>query len=536
MYMTNPKIVVRLILFSLLALIPIARADDSTHERRHRAFQQNRDAILQAMQNDLQGVHTWCVERNLSNSADYVVQYARELADKNRKYTPPRLAQTLNTEDGSPDERNWRTQLRHHQTERGKEMYIAARSALRAGLPSLAFSMIGDVLYLDSDHKFARSIIGQQLFKDPTRSDDPLYEGEWVSPFEVQMRGGSKPHIYDSRFGWIPAASIARYEEGFRPWQGNWISKEKEAELRREFRNAWEIRSEHFLVKTNVSLEAGVELTEKLEVFYEWMQQNMAAFFDTPEALEDRFEQAARSATRRKGAAPMEVHYYATREEFRKRLEGKIPPNIEVTGFYWDADQTCYFYAKDDRNDFSTVFHEATHQILDVHTRSSRSVAARNRGRQLKLRPPYQWILCENSNFWMIEGIACYMESFQIMDGEVSIGDPQFVRFDMARRRVLEPELFFYVPLQQYCRLGKETFQYHENISQLYTQASGLTHFMMHFDDGVYRDDFFALLAAAYRPPIRGVVTEEPSFDKISGVPFDMLDRQYRVHMQNLIP
>ena len=34
----------------------------------------------------------------------------------------------------------------------------------------------------------------------------------------------------------------------------------EEAEIRRDFRHAWEIRTEHFLVKTNHSLERGVEI------------------------------------------------------------------------------------------------------------------------------------------------------------------------------------------------------------------------------------------------------------------------------------
>ena len=477
------------LVFVMQMTLPQSVSQESTRERRHRAFQQKRTDILQALQNDLQSVHAWCVERNLQDGQLEILNFARQLADKNRQYSPPRYALQAIPTTLPPDEQGWRLQLRHHRTERAKDLYIAARAALRAGLPSLAFAMVNDVLLIDPDHDNSRAILGQQLFN-----------GEWVSAFEVQMRGGIKPNVYDSRFGWIPAASLPRYEEGFRPWRGDWISKEKEAELRRDFSNAWEVRSEHFLVKTNVSLEAGVQLTEKLEVFYEWMHQNMAAFFDTPEALEERFEQAARRATRRKAPDPMQIHYYATRDEYRKRLEGKIPPNVETTGFYWDEDRTCYFYRKDDEEYFSTVFHEATHQILDLHTASARTLAARNRGRLLKQRPPYNWILCEDNNFWMIEGLACYMESFQIVNNQVQIGDPNFIRFEMARRRVLEPDLLFYLPLASFCRLGKQQFQYHNNISQLYTQASGLTHFMLHFEDGIYRDDFLQLLSSAYRP------------------------------------
>jgi hypothetical protein len=81
--------------------------------------------------------------------------------------------------------------------------------------------------------------------------------------------------------------------------------------------------------------------------------------------------------------------------------------------------------------------------------------------------------------------------------------------------------------------LGKDEFQHHANVSQLYTQASGTVHFLLHFDGGRYRDDFVSLLSAVYRPNLKRIM-EEPSFEQISGVAFDQLDREYRLHMQQL--
>jgi hypothetical protein len=403
---------------------------------------------------------------------------------------------------------------------------------LRAGFPSLAFSIVGDVIRVDPDHKYARAIFGKQIFSDPARKDEPGYAGEWVSPFEKQMRSGSKPQIWHPTYGWIPAASVVRYEQGQRPWKSGWISAEKEAELRRDFRNAWEIPSEHFLVKTNVSLEAGVELSTKLELFHSWLQQNFAAFFDTPQALQNRFEEAGQRTSSQKDR-PMEVHYYATRDEYQKRVQGKVPATIETNGLYWEPDRTSYFYLNRNPRDLSTLFHEATHQILDVQTADDRRLAARARALKLKSRRPDPWILSEHSNFWIIEGLACYFESFEVVDGKVSVGRPDYVRFDTARQRMLDPAYFFYLPAQQFFALGKEEFQGHPQVSPLYTQASGFTHFLMHYDDGLYRDDLITLLSAIYRPDPAKVL-EEPSLTKISDVSFDTFDRQYRTHMVNL--
>ncbi|MEZ6042979.1 MAG: hypothetical protein R3C20_20955 [Planctomycetaceae bacterium] len=515
------------------ALSQTVLGDDATRERRHRLFQEKRQQILHLMNTDLQKVHAWCTERNLADGATSVIELARQLANRQQSETLNRFAQPAVLSSLSQDEQAWRLQLNHHRTERAAEMYTLARSALRSGFPSLAFSMILDVVRLDPDHEFARSILGQQLYHDPARSEDPAYNGEWVSPFEQEMRREGR--IYDSRFGWIPSSTLARYEQGFRPWKSDWISREKEAEIRREFRNAWEVRSEHFRVKTNVSLEAGVELSEKLEVFYDWLQRNMAVFFDTPQALEKRFEAVSRSSRKSQLSRPMEVEYFATPEEYNKRIAHLIPRGIETTGFYSQPDRTSFFYQKEDTSDFSTVYHEATHQILDLHTSNERLAAARIRAAKMRIRRPTEWVLCENSNFWMIEGLACYFESLEINQGSLSVGNPEFVRFDTARQRALgaDPLISFYMPMKQFCSLGKSDFQNSPHVAQLYTQASGLTHFMMHFDDGVYKDAFVQLLSAAYRPT-RETLNVEPSFEAISGVTFDVLDQQYRQHMQNL--
>jgi len=393
--------------------------------------------------------------------------------------------------------------------------------------------MIGDVIRIDPDHQYARSILGMQLFTDPSRNDDPAYAGEWVSLFEKQMRSGSRPHVYHAKYGWIPAGNVARYDEGLRPWKNDWVSAEKEGELRRDFRNAWEVRSENFLVKTNVSLEVGVELSQRLEVFNHWLHQNFAAFFDTPQALQDRFEKASsRSSPVRQNL--MEVHYYANRDEYQKRVQGKVPPNLETNGLYWEDDRTSYFFDNPEKIGFSTLYHEATHQILDLATRESRNTAARMRGLKLRQRPAPPWKLGEESNFWILEGIACYFESFEIEDGHISVGRPDSVRIDIARQRIVDPKFYYYLPAQQFFGLGQKEFQHHPQISQLYTQGAGFTHFLMHYEDGLYQDDLITLLSEVYRPDSDKVL-EEPSLPGIAGVSFELFDRQYHTHMQNLI-
>jgi hypothetical protein len=518
----------------LLLLLPgLLRAQDETRDRRHRQLLERRAAILDSLGRDLTALEGWCREQGMSDAGQELQELGQSLLAETESPELPRLVVPSVADGLTANEHVWRQRLQKLREERAGEIYTLARSALRAGFPSLAFAMIADVVRLNPDHKFARSVLGQELFSDPARRDDRGYAGEWVSPFEKQMRSGAKPQVWHPQYGWIVAASVNRYENGQRPWKGDWISSEKESELRRDFRNAWEIPSEHFLVRTNVSLEEGVQLSTKLEIFHAWLQQNFAAFFDTPKSLQERFEKAGRPAASRK-TRPLEVHYYATRDEYQKRVSGKVPANIETNGLYWQPDRTCYFYRNPVKLDLSTLFHEATHQILDVATADARRVAARARAVKLRQRQAEEWVLCQNANFWLIEGLACYFESFEADDGgNVTLGDPGYVRFETAWQRLLDPAYQFYLPAQQFFGLGKDEFQSHPQISPLYTQAAGYAHFLMHYEDGLYRDDLIELLAQVYRPDADQLLTE-PSFSRIAGVGWTQVDQQYREHMRNL--
>lgn len=529
-------ILIALVLLQLFATRRATASDDTTRDRRHRQFLEQRHVILESLQRDLISVRNWCTAHQLPDAAAEVAELTQQILAPDANSSPPKFVASPISKSLPIEDQQWQLQLRHHREERAKELYRLARSALKTGFPSLAFVMIGDVIRIDPDHKYARSILGSQLFSDPKRKEDPEYAGEWVSQFERTMRSGSKPHVYHARYGWIPAANIARYDEGQRPWKGNWASVEKETELRRDFRNAWTIESENFRVKTNVNLEVGVQLSQRLEIFHDWLQQNFAAFFDTPQALQDRFEAAStRASSRRK--TQMEVHYYATREEYRRQMEGKIPPHLETNGIYWEDDRTSYFFDNPDKLGYSTLYHEATHQILDLATRDARVIASKSRALKLKQRSPTFWKVGEKSNFWILEGIACYLESFNIESGHVEIGNPEYIMFANARTRLLDPMFQFYMPSQQSFALGKDGFQSlpQLDMGKLYTQGAGFTHFLMHYEDGLYQDDLIELLARIYRPDPDDVL-KEPSFSTIAGVSYEVLDQQYHSHMQSLSP
>ncbi len=136
-----------------------------------------------------------------------------------------------------------------------------------------------------------------------------------------------------------------------------------------------------------------------------------------------------------------------------------------------------------------------------------------------------------DANFWIVEGIACYMESYRAVNGESTVGDPHHIRIQNARERcVLDG---FYVPLAKFASLGMNEFQHNRDIRKLYSQAAGLAHFFMHYDGGRYRDALIEHIAELYRTSgrarqfVRGL-------DELTGVSYSDLDRQYIEYMRSL--
>jgi len=510
----------------------------SIRERRHRQFVERRETLLKNLEFELNQVVAWCQNQGLVAQAAELEAFATTLSSDSST-TPPSGMIAPPVDPKLPEaERQYQQRVRRIRQDSAKELYSLARDAMiKADLPTMAFLLIGDVIRINPDHAHARRILGYQEFHDPLLKGQTAYAGEWVSPFEAKQRGGRVPHVLHPTFGWIPRRDVKRYEAGERPWKRDWISKEKEALHRQDFRNAWEIRSEHFLIKTNVGFEEGVQVSRRLETFHDWLTSNFAEFFDTPAALKRRFQTAHTRSRRSSGSKPMRVMYYATKDEYQRIVNKKIPAGIETNGLYWQPDRTSYFFFNPERPGMDTVYHEGTHQILDQHTARDRNIAARQIARR-KRQPTEDWILGGDSRFWVIEGLACYFESFVIgKDGSVSVGDPDHIRIRAARYRLLEyaqPQDHFFEPLERFSSLGKDAFQQRPDRAMLYSQASGFAHFLMHYDNGRYRDDLVRLLISIYRPDPKNL-DYQPNISEITGVSFAELEKQYLSHVGDLV-
>ncbi len=486
-------------LLAVCSLAPAASAQGVRLRGVELLHQQHHDAQVQFAA-DMTELAGFCDGHGYAEDAARIRQLAVPVGEQtlNVDSLPEKTLPDLPV-DLPPAEREWRAKLRKLQIDYAQELFLLSQRAIKEGHPSEAFELIREVAFHNPDHPRARALLGY------VRHDDG-----WTTPFarEKLKRG----HVWTDRFGWVLSTQLARYENGERFYNAKWMSAEKEAAIRSDFRYGWEVLTEHFEIHTNHSLERGVELGVALEDYHRFFVREFAGFFNTPQQMKALFDGG--SADVRGNGKRYQIHYYRSRDEYVRRLKAK-QPNIEVTnGLYLPADRVAYFYddpANADGN-LATMFHEVTHQLLGESAPSIRDVAS-------------------DANFWLVEGLACYMESFRREGGRLSVGDPQHIRMQWARVRVLDEN--FFVPLPQFTALGMRQFQYVEDkptLQRYYSQASGMAHFFMHYRDGVYRDALIAHLSQVYSPNPR-IRDRVQGLDVLTGVSYSELEAQYKQYL-----
>lgn len=440
----------------------------------------------------------YCDDKNLTVEADHIRLLAQTVNSSELRVSPlPRGVQAPPRNDMTADERHWRTQLRFQQQEYAKELYLLSRRVLGAGYVGFSFDLVREVALHDPDHVSARKVLGF------VRAGD-----EWVSPFEASMIRAKKE--WHDQFGWLPFDHVERYVAGERFYKNRWISAAKEAELRRDFSSAWEIRTEHYLVKTNHSLERGVELAKKLESFHGVFFHLMAGFFNTPEQMRQLFAGQNGPAAQSK---PNVVHFYRTRDEYLQALRKETSQPVEITrGMYFPRNGIAFFFYDPDLEADGTLYHEATHQLLSGSRPQTGEIGIKG-------------------DFWIIEGIACYMESFHRDGDSYSVGDAGHDRIRAAQAHLANDQ--YYVPLREFTRMGMQPFQSAREIRKNYSQAAALAHFFLHYDHGRYRDALIEHLSQIYSP-VRSVREAPESLEDLTGVEAEELDAQYREYISGL--
>lgn len=477
------------ILAACLACACLSAAGGEEHSiaERHRA-------LLQANAVALEALADWCEQNGLTDRAadtrDWIVPQAPltlvlalpPSVNDTTKQTPP--------DDDPPRVQQWRRQfvdLRQAQADRLFELALVAAET-RDFTP--AYQLIHEVLRENPDHERARLLLGYKQF-----------DGRWRTQYEISKAQAQQ--VWHPRFGWLSENQVARYESGERRYRGRWVSAADETASRANLERGWEVVTEHYQVRTNHSLESGVRLAERLERFYGAWRQVFARFVMNDDQWDRLFREGAPTGAPKRH----QVVLYRNRGEFIQALEREQPSIRISTGYYSPKSRKAFYFAGSEEDD-STLYHEAAHQLF-AETRPT----SRDAGR--------------DANFWIVEGVACWIESFRPADGLAMIGGVDALRLRNARTRLVRDR--FYQPLGQLAAMSVVDVQTSPQISLLYSESAGLTYFLMYADDGRYREPLVAFLNAVYAR------RDKPStLAELTGVDFHELDRQYRDFIEGL--
>lgn len=444
-----------------------------------------------AFARDLETLALWAQKRGLTTRARQT--RLGQLPLFSDKHVLIRLPSTLlptNDAAGETKENQWWTRFAALREQHAAAFFELLPQAVKQQQVTTAFQIIYTTLRTNPNHAAARQLLGHEQ-----------HEGRWYPAATVRRLQNGE--VWHDRFGWLPEEQVARYEKGERLYRGRWLSAEREAETRNKISRGWQIETDHFEVKTNHSLASGVQLASQLEQLYNAWYQLFPAYHTSAAELKKLVRTGKPS---RRTTIRHKVVYFGSRDEYVRRL-AKQQRGIEGSlGIYLSKDRTAYFFAGDDQ-DPGTVLHEATHQLFQEASASRKQIA-------------------KQANIWIVEGIACYMESLRTgrrssWGGYDTVGGYGIARLPGARIRLLEDQ--FYVPLAELTRLGGPTLQRHPRVATIYTQSAGQAAFLMHYADGRYREPLVTYLKAIYSNRAKADTLSE-----LTGEDFEILDQEYR--------
>ncbi len=442
----------------------------------------------------LEKLAAWCLENAAPELAHRTTAWAFSPHPRlNYIFLPPDRSEEPAAESQSAIADEWRQRFATLRNAQAEALFVLAEQAAEAGLASRALELANETLRENPNHEQARALFGYSR------------EGEtWLTAFEAAKAKAGE--IWDDRFGWISQDDLPRYEAGERRNRAYWVSAERDAELHANIDNGWRIETEHYSITTNHSLEAGVALGQRLELLYDAWRQIFADYYLLGSQVRGAFGRGLPSPRRK-----FRVMYFADEDDFRRALARELPENVQTTGVYLAKRKTSYFYHADPE-DFSTQYHEATHQLFqEVPSRT-------------QLEPGRE------ADFWLVEGIACYMESLHRHEPRESGSVAYLTTGGVDATRVQDARFYlfrndFHEPLTDVSALNRIEFQRHPEIRKVYAQGGAMADMLLHTNGGAYQPALCKLLQAIYQ----GRRTSLPQLTEQS---FTALDELYLSHME----
>jgi hypothetical protein len=483
----DPKVRNRLLTVLMVAVIACSAARASAAD----AFA-NAAKLRSKYLADIEELARWCDENRLPDEARKT-RHAVRPHDPDKLYLPVLPAEVGSAKppaDASPIAADWHVRFGRLRHSYAVATYEIARHAVAAGRTAMAFELVLAAVEADPDYEPVRRLLGYQKYRD-----------QWRTSFEARkLRTGL---AWSEKFGWLTKTHLRRYEDGQRYCDGRWITAAEDAQRHHDIRSGWLYETEHYAIRTDHSLEAAVALGVKLERLYRLWAEIFIRYYASEGdvvALFDGRNRAQVAHPRRH-----DIVYLRDREDYNLVLKNiyershRPVPSYPTEGIYIDG--AAYFFPSQGGDD-RTLYHEATHQLFH----ESRKVAQEVGGK---------------ANFWIIEGIAMYMESLRQEDGYYVLGGFQDERLNAAQFRLLHDK--FYVPLSEFTAYGATRFQSDPRIATLYSQAAGLTNFLVYYRDGRNRDALVQYLSTVYDGK-----DDANTLARLTGANYNDLDKQYR--------
>jgi len=439
---------------------------------------------------DVEALAKWCETTALADEAARTRRLAEPFDMKQLSLVGtklPTLGTRPSTSRPSGAKGEWDRRSRALRRGYSDDLFRMVRKAVQAGLYSWAQDVCREIIHRDDSHADARRLLGYK----------PYLNG-WVTRFEADMLSGG--YLWTKQWGWLPRRVVDRYEAGLRPVRGKWVAKDEAEQYHAKWLNRWTIRTTHYEIQTNASLEAGVALGRVLENLHQVFFRVYLGYYSRKERLRGLLEGAG-SRDRLPRLPVHRVSYYRTREDYLRQVRrlGRDKKFEHTVGVYAGGQRRMHFF-RGGGFDYATLLHEATHQLF-AETKPGAN-PDRSRG-----------------NYWPIEGIACYMETLKFHNGEVHHLWQRNWRLAAARRIV---DAGKQVPLDRFVRLGAKGFYGPAGEMLHYCQATGLATFFMHYDDRRYRDRFVEYLQRVYEGR-----AGRDTLATIMGVPLADLEKQY---------
>ena len=320
-----------------------------------------------------------------------------------------------------------------------------------------------------------------------TLRDDPDHEraraaGGWVRrgdrwEWPEAARRLDKAEAYDPQFGWMPQSKLARHRDGERYLRGRWVKAAADDATLREVKHGRQFDADHWEIVATAPPAVTGTLAADLEATRLVWLQVFGGFAVEPGDLETRLAGRGRIAPQ----TPHSAILCGSRAQYADELR-KLEPRIDITeGIYWQPTATIWFFADPAGPPAVTVRHEAFHQLF---------AESRPDFTRLKAEPG------RRSGFWAVEAAAIYAESIAKTDFGWTLGGRDSGRGPAARTLLQDDAA--HVPLAELTALGREAFQAHDRIADLYDQCGGLADFFMNAHGGRYREWFVEYLVRVY--------------------------------------